>query len=147
MIDFISLIFALGVGFGFSCWLFGGLLEKSNNIGDSRGTKFEYKAYPSFTVRRDKMPKSDWQCFSTMYGKNIDAGYAAPKGSEQVRRLSPEELKMYKKSNAPRGAYQSDSSHINRKDQVDEFEEWERRAGFTPDLKGIFKPIDEDPNP
>ena len=97
MIDFLSLIFALGVGFGFSCWLFGGLLEKSNNIGDSRGDKFEYKAYPSFTVRRDKMSKSDWQSFSTMYGKNIDAGYAAPKGSEQVRRLTPEELEKWDK--------------------------------------------------
>ena len=64
-----------------------------------------------------------------------------------VRRLTPEELAAYKKKNVPRGAYQSDSSHINRKEEIDEFEEWEKREGFSTDLRGVFKPLDEDPNP
>ena len=147
MIDFISLIFALGVGFGFSCWLFGTLLDKSNNLGDRRGNKYEYHAFVNFTARRDKMNKSERESFSSMYADNLDIGYKAPKGSEQVRRLTPEELAKYKKSNVPRGAYQSEASHINKKEQLDEFEEWEKREGFSTDLRGVFKPLDEDPNP
>ena len=38
MIDFLSFVLALGVGFGVSCWIFGTLLDKSNNIGDSTST-------------------------------------------------------------------------------------------------------------
>jgi len=146
-IDITALLFAIGVGFGVSCWLFGTLLDKSNNLGDSRGNKYEYHAFVNFTSRRDKMNKSDRESFCTIHAENLDAGMAAPKGSEKVRRLTPEELAEYRKKNVPRGAYQSDSSHVNRKEEVDEFEEWEKREGFSRDLKGVFKPLDEDPNP
>lgn len=147
MADVISFLFAIGVGFGLSCWIFGTLLDKSNNIGDSRGNKYEYRAFVNFTARRDKMSDSERNSFCSMYAENIGSGSAGPSGAERVRRLTPEELAEYRKKNVPRGAYQSDSSHINKKDQVDEFEEWEKREGFSRDLKGVFKPLDEDPNP
>ena len=147
MVNVVSFLFAIGVGFGLSCWIFGTLLDKSNNLGDSRGDKYEYKAFVNFTARRDKLSDSERNTFCSMYAENIDSGSAGPRGSEAVRRLTPEELAEYKKMNVPRGAYQSDNSHINRKDTVDEFEEWEKREGFSRDLTGIFKPIDEDPNP
>lgn len=147
MIDILSWIFAMGVGFGFSCWFFGNLLEKSNNIGDSRGDKYEYRVSVTYSARRDKLSRDDRRSFPAMYAENINAGYAAPKGSELVRRLTREELNEFRKTNVPRGAHQSDANHINEKEFVDEFEEWEKRAGLKPDLKGIFKPVDEDPNP
>ena len=147
MVNIISFLFAIGVGFGVSCWIYGTLLDKSNNLGDSRGNKFEYHAFVNFTARRDKMSDSERNTFTSTYAENIDIGSAGPKGSEQVRRLTPEELAEYKKNSVPRGAYQSDSSHINRKEAVDEFEEWEKREGFSRDLKGVFKPLEEDPNP
>lgn len=147
MIGFISLVFAIGVGFGLSCWIFGTLLEKSNNIGDSRGDRFEYNARVTYTARRDKLLKDEWQSFTSMYAENIDAGYASPKGSELVRRLTPEELAEYKKVSVPQGAHKSDANHINKKEHLDEFEEWEKREGLAPDLRGVFKPLDKDPNP
>ena len=146
MIDFLSFVFALGVGFGVSCWIFGTMLDKSNNIGDSMGSKYDYDARVHFTARRDRMSNSERQTFCSMYAERIDEG--GPGGTELVRRLSPEERAEYKKAKAvPRGAYQSASSQINVKDQANEFEEWEKRAGANRDLHGIFKPLDEDPNP
>ncbi len=146
MFDFLSFMFAIGVGFGTAFWVFGTLLDKSNNFGDSRGNKYEYHAFVKFTTRRDKMSNSEKNSFS-MFAQNIDNSRTGPKGSELVRRLTPEELKKYRSENVPRGAYQSDHSQINVKDTVDEFEEWEKQAGFDQNLKGIFKPLDEDPNP
>lgn len=146
MLNGISLLFALGLGFGLSFWIFGTMLDKSNNIGDSMGSKFDYDARVHFTARRDRMSNSERQTFCSMYAERIDEG--GPGGTELVRRLSPEERAEYKKAKAvPRGAYQSASSQINVKDQADEFEEWEKRAGANRDLHGIFKPLDEDPNP
>lgn len=146
-IDITALLFAIGVGFGVSCWLFGTLLEKSNNIGDSRGNKYEYHAFVNYTCRREKLSDSERNSFTATHAENIDAGTSGPKGSDLARRMTPEELAAYKKNNVPRGAYQSDSSHINRKEDVDEFEEWEKREGFSRDLRGVFKPLEDDPNP
>ena len=43
MIEMISFLFAIGVGFGLSCLIFGSMLDKSNNIGDSRGSANDYR--------------------------------------------------------------------------------------------------------
>ena len=37
IIDLIALLFAIGVGFGLSCWILGTLLENSNSFGDNKG--------------------------------------------------------------------------------------------------------------
>ena len=106
MIDILAFLFASGVGFGLSCWIFGTLLDKSNNMGDYKGGNGDYNAYVNFTARRDKMDKSEYSSFIYMHGKRIDTG-DAPKGTDLVRRLTPEELARYKKT-VPTGEFSSE---------------------------------------
>ena len=141
MINIIAFIFASGVGFGLSCWIFGKLLDKSNNMGDYKGDKYDYNAYVNFQVRRDRMGKNDYSSFIYQYGERIDQG-KAPNGADLVRRLTPEELKKYKKP-APTGDFSSEKSGItSKKSFVDEFAKWECENSSFGDLKGVFKPIE-----
>ena len=55
MYTILSLILALGVGFGFAFWLFATLLEKSNNMGDYHASQFEYEAIASYTITSDSL--------------------------------------------------------------------------------------------
>ena len=80
MIDFLALLFASGVGFGLSCWIFGTVLEKSNNIGDYRGMKSDYRAYVHFRMRKDKMSKGEYESFPRMYAIKLDDS-AAPRSA------------------------------------------------------------------
>ena len=66
-IDFVSLLFASGVGFGLSCWIFGSVLDKSNNLGDYKGESFDYSASARFDIRRDKMSKDESSSFAHMF--------------------------------------------------------------------------------
>ncbi|MBR6487694.1 MAG: hypothetical protein IKT20_02165 [Clostridiales bacterium] len=143
-IDFVSLLFASGVGFGLSCWIFGSVLDKSNNLGDYKGESFDYSASARFDIRRDKMSKDESSSFTHMFGKRIDTS-PAPKGDELVRRLTPEELSKYKKSDVPSGAFVSEKNGITgNKSFVDEFEKWEKENKQFGDLKGVFKPLEEE---
>jgi len=143
MINIIAWIFASGVGFGLSCWIFGTLLDKSNNMGDFKGDNRDYDAYVNFKVRRDRMDKSEMSSFIYMNGQRIDQG-KAPKGEDLVRRLTPEELKEYKKT-VPTGDFSSEKSGItSKKSFVDEFEKWEAQNSRFGDLKGVFKPIEKE---
>ena len=88
MIDILSWILAAGVGFGISCWIFGNLLEKSNNMGDYKGDKGDYNAYVNFKVTR-QIGKSEQSSFLYMHAEKIDTAND-PQGTELVRRMTDE---------------------------------------------------------
>ncbi len=145
MLDFVSFLFAIGVGFGLSFWIFGTLLDKSNNIGDSKGAKYEYDTEINITSRTDKMSKSESESYIHYHAVIYDDD-GQPKGTDLARRLSPEELKAYKKKEtAPRGAYVSkDDRNEKFKTAEDEFEEWEKNNQSTGTMAGVFKPLSQD---
>ena len=145
MLDFVSFLFAIGVGFGLSFWIFGTLLDKSNNIGDSKGAKYEYDTEINITSRTDKMSKSESESYIHYHAVIYDDD-GQPKGTDLARRLSPEELKAYKKKEtAPRGAYVSkDDRNEKFKTAEDEFEEWEKNNQSTGSMAGVFKPLSQD---
>ena len=140
MISFISFLLASGLGFGLSCWILGTLLEKSNSIGDSRGTKSDYNANAVFTIRKDRMSGNERNTFCDTYAVNLTDRTTEPKGSEQVRRLSSEELDKYSQDKpgtpAAHRAFFPDSTE-------EEFRIWESKQ-TSQDLTGIFKPLDEE---
>ena len=145
--DVVSLILALGVGFGLSCWIFGTLLDKSNNIGDYRGDRGDYNAYPKFESRRDGMNRSEYSSYIYMNAKRIDTDMA-PSGTELVRKLTPEERKFYNSSKVPKGEFSSEKSGITRKrSSVDEFEKWEKETNPYSNLSGVFKPVESEDGP
>jgi len=145
MLDLVSFLFAIGVGFGLSFWIFGTLLDKSNNIGDSKGAKYEYDTEINITSRTDKMSKSESESYIHYHAVIYDDD-GQPKGTDLARRLSPEELKAYKKKEtAPRGAYVSkDDRNEKFKTAEDEFEEWEKNNQSTGSMAGVFKPLSQD---
>lgn len=145
MLDLVSFLFAIGVGFGLSFWVFGTLLDKSNNIGDSKGAKYEYDTEINITSRTDKMSKSESESYIHYHAVIYDDD-GQPKGTDLARRLSPEELKAYKKKEtAPRGAYVSkDDRNEKFKTAEDEFEEWEKNNQSTGTMAGVFKPLSQD---
>lgn len=144
MIDFMALLFALGLGFGLSCWIFGTILEKSNNIGDSRGDKNQYGAFVVYTDQKDRLSKDERQSYVYRNSIRIDDPAGGPSGSEKVRRLTEEELALYESTatagvsngyaQAPVGAQAGSGIE-------DEFAAWERQQNNN-DLSGVFKPID-----
>lgn len=144
MVGLLAFLFASGLGFGLSFWIFGTLLERSNNIGDSRGTSNDYRAYVNYTARRDKMSKSERESFCNMYGEDISVPSAEPKGSEKVRRLTEEEIERYRQAGSAVAAggntAPAQSNTIN--DSEEEFRRWESSLPKS-DMSGIFKPLDE----
>ena len=145
MLEFVSFLFAIGVGFGLSFWIFGTLLDKSNNIGDSKGAKYEYNTNVNFTSRIDQMSKSESESYIHYHAVIYDDD-GQPKGTDLARRLSKEELEEYKKKEtAPRGAYVSkDDRNAKFKTAEDEFEEWEKNNQSTGTMAGVFKPLSQD---
>lgn len=124
----LSILFASGVGFGLAFWICGTLLEKSNNFGDSKGDKGEYRAYADFREFDDNLKNSTYSDFIARYSKCIDNGNG-PKGTELVRRLTAEEIQRYNSSDGtPRG--------------IDHAERWGEPVGES--LKGIFKPLEDE---
>jgi hypothetical protein len=145
MLDLVSFLFAIGVGFGLSFWVFGTLLDKSNNIGDSKGAQYEYDTEIQITSRTDKMSKSESESYIHYHAVIYDDD-GQPKGTDLARRLSKEELEEYKKKEtAPRGAYVSkDDRNEKFKTAEDEFEEWEKNNQSTGTMAGVFKPLSQD---
>ena len=145
MLDLVSFLFAIGVGFGLSFWVFGTLLDKSNNIGDSKGAQYEYDTEIQITSRTDKMSKSESESYIHYHAVIYDDD-GQPKGTDLARRLSKEELEEYKKKEtAPRGAYVSkDDRNAKFKTAEDEFEEWEKNNQSTGTMAGVFKPLSQD---
>ena len=115
MLELVSFLFAIGVVFGTSCWIFGTLLNKSNNIGDSKGAKYEYNTNVNITSRSDRMSKSESETYIHYHAVKFDDSYE-PKGTDLVRKLTDEEREEYKKMAAqtpPKGLYVSEKSRIN----------------------------------
>lgn len=144
MLELVSFLFAIGVGFGTSCWIFGTLLNKSNNIGDSKGAKYEYNTNVNITSRSDRMSKSESESYIHYHAVKFDDSYE-PKGTDLVRKLTDEEREEYKKMAAqtpPKGLYVSEKSRINTSivDTEAEFEEWEKSLDADSKMAGVFLP-------
>ena len=143
MINIISFLFAIGVGFGLSFWIFGTILEKSNNIGDSIGDKADYQAYVNFTSREDRISNSERQTYSSRHSQPIEGASQGPSGSEQVRRLSDEEIAKYdaaaKKEAEVKVPVSRPAAGFN--DTEDEFRKWESQQ-YPGNTSGPFKPVD-----
>ena len=135
----VILLFAIGLGFGVACWACGTLLDKSNNIGDSVGRKDIYGAYVSFTVRKDRMNKTDRDTFCKVYAEKIEGEHAAPGGNELVHRLTRKELKKYKSMTVE----EAQAARTIGNPAEDEFNLWDSKEP-NKDLKGVFKPLDEE---
>ena len=119
-------------------------MEKSNNIGDSRGDKNQYGAFVVYTDQKDRLSKDERQSYVYRNSIRIDDSAGGPSGSEKVRRLTEEELALYNHTatagvsngyaQAPVGAQAGSGIE-------DEFAAWERQQNNN-DLSGVFKPID-----
>lgn len=146
MVNFLAFLFALGVGFGLSFWIFGTLLDKSNNIGDSRGKSIDYNAYVHFTASKDRMSNAERDSFCNTYYKPLEEIGSAPKGTERVRRLSEEEMKAYEKKHESLNAkpvttqMEGDLTNDGFLDNEDEFQRWEQGQGFG-SSQDVFRPI------
>lgn len=144
MVDFLALLFASGLGFGLSCWIFGTILEKSNNIGDSRGDKNQYGAFVVYTDQKDRLSKDERQSYVYRNSIRIDDPAGGPSGSEKVRRLTEEELAQYEstaRAGVSNGYAQAPVGAQAGSGIEDEFAAWERQQNNN-DLSGVFKPID-----
>ena len=138
--DVIAFLFAVGLGFGIACWACGTLLDKSNNIGDSVGSKGVYGAYVNFTVREDRMNKADRESFCRKYSERIEGENAVPSASERVHRMTNEERQKYKEQAAAQAA----ASNRQLRDPLEEeIRKWEGTQKLD-DLKGVFESIDEE---
>ena len=140
IIDLIALLFAVGVGFGLSCWILGTLLEKSNSFGDNKGDKRYYKAYAKFSTRKDKLTNAERKNFCSSYGKTISNSSDGPGGWENVRKLTDEEIAMYDHTSVEEASRKREE-HI--KDLEDSFNLWENRNPNS-NLKGVFSRLDEE---
>lgn len=136
--DVLSFIFALGLGFGIACWACGTLLDKSNNIGDSTGTKDTYGVHVHFTCER-RLGNNETGTFCASHAKPIEGENNAPRGSELVHRLSEEELERYK----PTAAEEAAAAGTLRNTIEDEFSIWDSQQP-SGDFKGVFKPLDKE---
>ncbi len=136
--DIVAFIFALGLGFGLACWACGTLLDKSNNIGDSIGTKDTYGVQAYFTCERT-LNSNETNTFCASHEKPIEGENNAPHGSELVHRLSEEELERYK----PTPAEEEAAAKILGNTVEDEFSIWESQQP-SGDFKGVFRPLDKE---
>ena len=110
MIQFLAALLALGFGFGLAFWISGNMLNKSNNIGDSRGDGATYNAETEFTSRCDRMERSASVTYLNLNASKREDS-TAQMNQEPVRRLTEEERKQraieQKKKNVPKGAFVS----------------------------------------
>ena len=132
IIYLIILVFALGSGLGLTCLIMGTIIDKTNNIGDSRGTNDDYKAYIHFTARKDKLTdKEEKEFISTYCVKNEDPS-SEPEGRDLVRRLSGEELAGDGDASAKR------EKMLKGPDKKQSL--WDDRQPQN-DLSGVFRPL------
>ena len=144
MIGFLSFIFALGLGFGISCWIYGTLLNKSNNLGDSKGDRREYGISVLFTARKDRLSSSERNSFCATYARRIDDQETNPSGTEQVRRLTDEEIESYKNAVAQeQSPERANVTDLGVTDPDYEFRQWEQNMNAS-QAPSAFKPYDPD---
>lgn len=140
IIDLIALLFAIGVGFGLSCWILGTLLENSNSFGDNKGDKRYYKAYAKFSTRKDRLNTTECNNFCYSYGKNISKDSDGPDGQEPVRKLTDEEIARYNHTTVEAAA----KEHAERINELEnEVRLWENKSP-NGSLSGVFSKLDEE---
>ena len=114
MAEFLAALLALGFGFGLALHICGGKLNKSNNIGDSRGDGATYHAETKFTSTCNGMEKSAATSFFNSYASKREDP-TAKNNFEPVRKLTEEERKQHaieqKKKNVPKGAFVSKNTN------------------------------------
>ncbi|MBR2549668.1 MAG: hypothetical protein IKE92_06605 [Clostridiales bacterium] len=130
MLEFLAALLAIGFGFGLAFWICGNTLNKSNNIGDSRGNGATYNAVTKFTSTCNSMEKSAATSFFNSYASKREDP-TAQKNYEPVRRLTEEERKQHaieqKKKNAPKGAFVSKNTG-GYSSEAYKKPDWESRA-------------------
>ena len=132
IIYLIILVFALGLGLGLTCLIMGTIIDKTNNIGDSRGTNDDYKAYIHFTARKDKLTNNEEKEFLSTYCVKNEDPSSEPEGRDLVRRLSGKELAgdgdaAAKRKKMLKGPEKKQSLWDDRQPQND--------------LSGVFRPL------
>ena len=144
MVELLAFLFASGLGFGLSCWIFGSILQKSNSHGDSHGSKLDYGVNVHFTSRKDHMSNNERDTYTRWYANPI-LDTAAPSGTQRVRRLSDVELKEFKAASAANNfkanpRVEDDMTNDGILDNEDEFQRWEneQEAAGAP---SAFKPL------
>jgi len=121
----IVFLLVAGFGFGLSCWIYGTILYKSNNLGDSHGDKNDYGIIVTFTSRMDRMSRQERNTYTATHAKRIDNPDYEPKGSELVRRMTKEEIEQYNKTPVPAGTPDQIQAPVN--DVESEFRAWEQQ--------------------
>ena len=135
----VSFLFALGLGLGVTFFVLGTVLEKSNNIGDSRGTSDDYKAFIHFTTRKDEISYEEKKTFSSEYAVKVYDPSSEPDSGDTVRRLSDEEVARSKGITAEEAAALREDQLENLiKDHVAKQSIFGKNKS---DLKGVFGPL------
>ena len=132
IIYLIILVFALGSGLGLTCLIMGTIIDKTNNIGDSRGTNDDYKAHIHFTARKDKLTRKEEKEFLGTYGVKNEDPTSEPEGRDLVRRLSGKELAGDGDASAKR------EKMLKGPDKKQSL--WDDRQPQN-DLSGVFRPL------
>lgn len=81
---FLAILLAPGLGFGLVCFIFAKLLEKSNDLGDSKGDAAFYTNGILFNTRKDRINNSEKNTFADQYCVQINRKYIEPDGSKEV---------------------------------------------------------------
>ena len=130
MIEFFAGVLALGFGFGLSLLICSSKLNKSNNLGDSRGNSQTYHAEAKFTSTCDNMDRSAADAFFNLNAVKRSAPDEKTMNAP-VRRLTDEEREKKavedKKARVPKGAFVSKNTS-GYGAQSFAAEEWEKRA-------------------
>ena len=136
--DVLAFIFAVGLGFGIACWACGTLLDKSNNIGDSVGTKDNYGVHIHFTCER-RLNNKERDTFCLSHAKPIEGENNAPKGSALVHRLSEVEFKKYNCMTAE----EAEAARKLGNPIEDEFSIWDEQNPSA-SMENVFRPLDDE---
>ena len=131
MAEIFAGLLALGFGFGLAFWICGNMLNKSNNIGDSRGDLKTYNGEVKFTSICNSMEKSAGEAYFREHA-TIRKDLTDKDSYEPVRRLTEEERKEHakemKKKNVPKGAYVSNNTRGYSSGSYNA-PNWEKRLG------------------
>lgn len=88
IINFLAAIFGAGLGFGLAFFIAATILNKNNNLGDSRGEDYLYSGGVSFSDRDDKLRTGDKQMneYIAMHHPQKATYPTAPYGKALVQR-------------------------------------------------------------
>lgn len=87
--DFFAFIFGTGLGFGLALYIAASLLNKNNNLGDSKGQANLYSSGVTFTDKTDRMGVTEKkrQEYVDQHSPKVPAYPTAPRGKQQVEKM------------------------------------------------------------